>query len=243
MNMNIVYNKKEKYTFRIGSRISPLALRQVDEVIKVLKGFYSEIEYKIIGIETYGDKDKVTPISEIEKSDFFTREIDEALLKGEIDFAVHSAKDLPDKIPEGLIIAAITKPLDPSDALISKNNLTIDKLPFGAKIAASSLRRKIQLKKYRNDFQIVDIRGNINERLKKLDKGISTGESPDRGELDAIIVATCALVRLGLENRITQRIPLDILTPHPLQGSLAIETKKDNKKLIDMLKVLNFSAY
>lgn len=237
--MNIVCDKKEKYTLRIGSRRSPLALKQVDEVINALKGFYPGIEYKIIGIETYGDKDKVTPISEIEKSDFFTREIDKALLKGEIDFAVHSAKDLPDKIPKGLIVAAITKPLDPSDALISKNNLTIDELPQGAKIAASSLRRKMQLKKYRSDFQIIDIRGNINERLKKLDEGISIGNAADKGGLDAIIVATCALVRLGLENRITERIPLEILTPHPLQGSLAIEIREDNKKLINMLKILN----
>lgn len=216
-------------TYRIGTRRSPLALRQVQEVIEALRIFYPEIKYEIIGIDTYGDKDKITPISEIEGSDFFTREIDEALLEGKIDFAVHSAKDLPDEIPKGIIIAAVTKSIDPYDALVSKWNLKIDELKYGGRIGASSQRRKIQLKKYREDFRIVDIRGNIGERLKKL----------DNDGLDAIIVAACALLRLGLENRIAQRIPFKILRPHPLQGSLAIEARKNDKALIDLLKVLD----
>lgn len=232
-------------TYRIGSRASPLALSQVDEVVNSLKRFYADFSYEIIGINTYGDKDKVTPISIMEGTDFFTREIDEALLRDEIDpstaleghgersrtidFAVHSAKDLPDEIPEGLKIAAITKSIDPYDALVSKGNLKIDQLKFGARIGASSLRRKMQLKKYRQDFQVVDIRGNIEERLKKL----------ELNGLDAIIVAAAALMRLGQEFRITQRIPFAILKPHPLQGALAIEARKERKKLIDLLGVLN----
>ena len=216
-------------TFRIGTRRSPLALKQVEEVVVALKKFYPDFNYKIVGIDTYGDKDKITPISEIEGTDFFTKEIEEALLEGEIDFAVHSAKDLPDKIPQGLAIAAITKSIDPYDALVSKNNLEIDKLPYGAKIGASSQRRKEQLKRYREDFEIVDIRGNIEERLEKL----------ETNNLDAIIVAACALVRLGLENRITQRLPFEILKPHPLQGSLAIETRENDRELIDLLGLLN----
>lgn len=205
---------------RIGTRTSPLALKQVEEVVKTLKIFSPSARYEIVGIDTYGDKDKITPISEIEGSDFFTREIDEALLKGKIDFAVHSAKDLPEPIPKGLTIAAITKSIDPYDALVSKDNLKIDELKKQAKVGASSQRRKTQLKKYRADFQLVDIRGNIEERLELLDKNWQT-------ELDAIVVAACALVRLGLENRIAQRIPFEILTPHPLQGSLAIVVRKD----------------
>ncbi len=206
-------------TYRTGTRRSNLALRQAEEILEALKKFYPGIKTEIIGIETYGDRDKVTPISEIEGTDFFTREIEEALLRGEIDFAVHSAKDLPDKIPEGLYIAAITKSIDPFDALVSKHNLCLKDLPFGAKIGTSSLRRKTQLKKYRSDFKIIDIRGSIEERLRKLD---SDG-------LDAIIVAACALIRLGLQDKIPQRIPLEILKPHPLQGSLAIETRIDNE--------------
>lgn len=214
---------------RVGTRTSPLALRQVDEVIGYLREFYPELNVEIVGIDTYGDKDKITPISEMEGTDLFTREIDEELLRGEIDLAVHSAKDLPDKIPEGLTIAVITKSLDPYDALVSKGNFKIDGLKEGAKIGASSQRRKTQLKRYREDFQIIDIRGNIEERLEKLDKD----------GLDAIIVAACALMRLGLEERIAQRIPFEILEPHPLQGSLAIGVREDSQELIDLLKVLN----
>ena len=214
---------------RIGTRTSLLALKQVEEALGYLKEFYPQVQTEIVGIDTYGDKDKITPISEIEGKDFFTAEIDEALLRGDIDFAVHSAKDLPDAIPTGLIIAAITKSIDPYDALVSKGNLKIEELKSGAKIGASSLRRKTQLKKYRIDFQIVDIRGNVEERLEKLDKD----------GLDAIIVASCALIRLGLQHRITQKIPFEILRPHPLQGSLAIVTRQGNKELIDLLKVLD----
>lgn len=220
---------KEMEILRIGTRRSPLALKQVKEVEGYLRKFYPDVKMEIIGIDTSGDKDKITPISNIEGTDFFTREIDEALLKGEIDFAVHSAKDLPDRIPEGLYIAAITKSIDPYDALVSKENLKIDELKKGAKIGVSSQRRKIQLKKYRDDFQVVDIRGNVEERLEKLNKD----------GLDGIIVAACALIRLGLEDRITQRIPFEILTPHPLQGALAIEVIEDNKELINLLKVFD----
>jgi hydroxymethylbilane synthase len=214
--------------YKIGTRSSPLALKQVDEVLEFLREFYPDIRTEIVCIETYGDKDKITPISDIEGTDFFTREIDEALLRKEIDFAVHSAKDLPDKIVSGLCIAAITKSLDPYDALVSKNNLKLKELPIDAKIGASSQRRKEQLKAYRRDFRIIDIRGNIEERLAILE---NLG-------LDAIIVAACALTRLGLEQKITERIPFDILKPHPLQGALAIEIREDDRELLKMFRSL-----
>lgn len=210
-------NKK----FRIAARTSPLALRQVDEAAACIRGFYPGFDYEVIGIQTRGDKDKITPISDMEGSDFFTREIDEAVLRGGADFAVHSAKDLPDEIPRGLVVAAITEPLDTHDALVSRNDLKLDELPLGAKIGASSKRRKEQLKKYRPDFQIVDIRGNIEERIAVLDDG----------ELDGIIVAACALTRLGLEDRIAERVPFNILKPHPKQGSLTVVAKKNDKEI------------
>lgn len=215
--------------FRIGTRKSPLALKQVEEVLNQLKSFYPDIKTEVIGIDTYGDKDKLTPISDIEGTDFFTREIDEALLKGEVNFAVHSAKDLADKIPDGLSICAITKSIDCFDALISEQNRKLEELKMGAKIGASSNRRKTQLKKYREDFKILDIRGNIQERLAKL----------ENNGLDAIIVAACALIRLGLEDKISQRIPLEILQPHPLQGSLAIVARDSDKELISLLNCLD----
>jgi hydroxymethylbilane synthase len=216
-------------TYRVGTRTSPLALRQVEEVLLALRRFYPDFKAAIVGIDTYGDKDKITPISQIEGTDFFTREIDEALLKDKVDFSVYSAKDLPDVLREGLVIAAQTKSIDPYDALISRNNLKLSELPHGARIGTSSIRRKTQLSKYRDDFDIVDIRGNIGERLERL----------DAEKLDAIVIAACGLVRLGLEKRIAQRIPLEIITPHPLQGALAILTRSDSKKIIKLLSVLD----
>ncbi|MBI3991275.1 MAG: hydroxymethylbilane synthase [Candidatus Omnitrophica bacterium] len=214
---------------RIGTRTSLLALKQVEEVLDALKKFYHTVNYEIVGIDTYGDKDKVTPLSDMEGSDFFTREIEEALLENKIDFAVHSAKDMPDVIPDGLVVACVTKSIDPYDALVSKGNLKINELKPNAKIGVSSQRRKNQLKQFRPDFKIIDIRGNIQERLEKLNKE----------NLDAIVVAACALVRLGLQDLISQRIPCDILSAHPLQGALAIEVRHDNKALKDWLGVLN----
>lgn len=215
--------------YRIGTRTSALALKQVDEVLGYLREYCFHVNAKVVGIDTFGDKDKVTPISEMEGTDFFTREIEAALLKDEIDFAVHSAKDLPDIIPDRLCIAAVTRSIDPYDALVSKENLKLNELPFGAKIGTSSLRRKTQLKSHRNNFDITDIRGNIEKRLKILDES----------DLDAIVTAACGLKRLGLESRIAQRIPLDILTPHPLQGALAIEARADDLDLIDMLSKID----
>ncbi|MBI5573333.1 MAG: hydroxymethylbilane synthase [Elusimicrobia bacterium] len=197
---------------RIGTRPSPLALKQADEIIQIfgLKNF------EIKTFNTSGDREKKIPISEIEGSDFFTDAIDRALLKNEIDCAVHSAKDLPDALLNGFKIAVITEPLDQLDALVSKNNLKLNELPLNAKIGASSIRRKEQLKKFRCDFEIVDIRGNVDERLEKF----------ELSELDGLIVAACALIRLGFENRIAERLPVEIFKPHPLQGSLAVVIRK-----------------
>lgn len=211
----------------IGSRNSPLAIAQVKEVIQLLGD--TNIEFEIKTYDTSGDIDKNTPISQVEGTDFFTDTLESALLKNEIDIAVHSAKDLPDVIPSGLEIVCITETIDPYDVLVSKNNLKLDELPRKAKIATSSNRRKEQLKKYRPDFQIVDIRGNIEERLLKL----------NNSDIDAIVIASAGLIRLGLEKRITQKIPFDIIQPHPLQGSLAIETKYNNFEIIKMFNKLD----
>lgn len=216
-----------KRRIRVGTRPSRLALKQVEEVIKLLNS--DNYDFDIKKYDTSGDIDKNTPISEIEGTDFFTDSIEKALLDNEIDMAIHSAKDLPDIIPDGLIISAITASIDPYDALISKKNLKLEELPHGAKIGTSSNRRKEQLKKYRQDFQIIDIRGNIEERLKKLEES----------DLDAIVIASAGLIRLGLEQRITQRIPFEILQPHPLQGSLAIEVRQDDREIIDLLSPID----
>jgi hydroxymethylbilane synthase len=216
-------------TYKIGTRPSKLALKQVEEILNRLKSVGHKINIEIKTIFTKGDEDKMTPISEIEGSDFFTDKIEEALLNKKIDFAVHSAKDLPEKIKKGLVIAAMTKSINPYDGFISKSGLTLKELPLHAKIGTSSIRRKEGLKKFRPDFQIIDIRGNIEERLAKL----------NNSDLDGIVIAVCALIRLGLKNIITQIIPEKIISPHPLQGRLAIETRDDNIELINMLSKLN----
>jgi hydroxymethylbilane synthase len=216
-------------TYKVGTRTSPLALRQVEEVSAALKKSFPTLEAEIVGIDTYGDQDKATPISQIEGTDFFTREIDTALLAGRIDFAVHSAKDLPDNIRQGLAVAAITASVDPYDALVSKSGLNLDQLPNAAKIGTSSSRRKNQLTQYRPDLKILDLRGNIEQRLEKL----------NHSALDGIVIAACGLIRLGLENRITQRIPFAILKPHPLQGALAAVTRADDLELINLLSVIS----
>ena len=215
--------------YRLGTRSSPLAFRQVEEVLEALRKFYPDIKIEVIAIDTYGDRDKATPISQIEGSDFFTKDIDDALLRGDIDFAIHSAKDLPESLRRGIVIVAITECIDPFDVLVSKFGLRLDELPKGAKIGTSSSRRKTQLKKYRDDFEIFDIRGNIQERLEKLDNNV----------LDAIVIAAAGLIRLGLEHKITQKIPLDILKPHPLQGALALVVRTDDLQLINLLSVVD----
>jgi len=215
--------------YRIGTRPSNLAIRQVEEIIEKLKKLNINIKYEIVRIETKGDIDKKTPLSLVEGTDFFTDSIEEKLLNGEIDFAVHSAKDLPDRIKDGLLIAAITESLDPYDAFVSRNGKKLAELPYKAKIGTSSESRKRQLKNFRNDFEIVDIRGNIEERISLI----------ERLGLDGIVVAKCALIRLGLENLITETIPFEIIKPHPLQGSLAIEIREEDNELIDIFKLID----
>ncbi len=217
-------------TVRVGTRGSPLALRQAEEVIALLKKAHPECRLEVIRIETTGDKDKITPLEKLEGSDFFTREIEEALSGERIDLAVHSAKDLPDVLPDGLEIAVVFKSIEPCDALVSKNNLKLEELPSGAKIGTSSRRRKTQLKSFRKDFQIFDIRGDIEERLKRLD-----GKGSGKNKLDAIVIAAAGLIRLGLEDKITERLSFDILKPHPLQGCLAIEIRAGDMRIKNLV--------
>ncbi len=214
--------------YKIGSRGSRLALVQVKEIIAKIKSVYPEFKSEIVSFSTYGDKDKRTPICKIEGTDFFTREVDAAVLSGIVDFAVHSAKDLPDESSPDLKIVIIPTPMEQNDALVSKENLCLAHLRKNAKIGTSSVRRKTQLRNYRQDFQIIDIRGNIEERISIL----------DNSDLDAIIIAECALIRLGLENRISRKIPIEIMEPHPLQGSLAMVIRNDNIELKNFFSMI-----
>ena len=204
---------------RIGTRGSRLALVQVNEVVEKL----GIEDFEIVVFETRGDRDKKTPLDQVEGTDFFTDRIEEALLKKEIDLAVHSAKDLPDQLPEGLEIAVVTDSIDPADVLVSRGNQKLTELPSGAKVGTSSQRRKEQIQRLRPDLRVADLRGNIEERLAKL----------DGGEYDAIVIAAAGLIRLGLQDRIAERLPFETAKG---QGSLAIEVRKDDQEIVVWLK-------
>lgn len=214
---------------RIAIRPSQLALKQAEEAINLLKQVKPSLTFAIKTIHTKGDKDKITPISQVEGSDFFTKEIDDALLSGDIDLAVHSSKDLPEVLPKGLIVAFETKTISPFDVLVSRKAYKFNQLPLGSKIGVSSLRRKEQIKAKRADLEIVDIRGNIEERLAFIDSG----------EIEALIVAHAALIRLGLENRISEILTSKDFSAHSKQGSLSLVARKNVcKKLKFILSAL-----
>lgn len=210
---------------KVGTRPSRLALKQVDEIQNKLPG----VILQKVPIQTRGDKDKSSSLIGREDSDFFTYEIEQALLEGEIDAAIHSAKDLEKSMPEELIIAAMTVSLSPFECLVSKNNYPLDKLPAGACVATSSRKRRVALKRYRQDLKIKGIRGNIEERLQQL----------DRGDFDAVVIAHAALLRLGLEQRSAQVIPPEIMAPHPLQGRIAVQIHRKRKDLFEIFRRLD----
>ena len=201
----------------VVSRQSPLALLQVQEVFSL----FPEIRYKLIKLDSWGDKNKQISLLDNPPADIFTRELDEAILNGTADIAIHSAKDLPYPLPAGVELIALFDAFDQSDSLVCRKNLTLCNLPTGARIGTSSPTRKKELLALRPDVEVVSIRGTIEERIAQVDSGY----------IDALIVATCALKRLGLEQRIAEALPFET---HPLQGNLAI-TAKENR---DDLKAL-----
>ena len=202
----------------IGSRGSPLALWQANWVKDLLLGHHSDLAVDIKIIKTSGDRIQDVPLAKIGGKGLFVKEIEEGLLKREVDFAVHSMKDMPIIFPVNLCIACVTKRENPFDALISRNNIKLDDLPKGAKIGTGSLRRMSQLLYYRPDLNLVPLRGNLETRLKKL----------ETEGLDAIILAAAGLIRLGWNNRITEIIPPEILLPAMGQGAVGIETRKND---------------
>ncbi|HEX2935208.1 MAG TPA: uroporphyrinogen-III C-methyltransferase [Bacteroidales bacterium] len=200
--------------YRVTTRTSNLALRQVEEVARLVP----ELRYSIVPVESFGDKNKQISLIENNISDIFTRELDFAILNGDADFAIHSAKDLPYPLPEGLEIIALTEAFDKTDALVSYSGKKLTELPANPKLGTSSILRKAELLRLRPDIEIVSIRGTIEERIAQV----------DNGKYDAGIVATCALKRLGLEHRIAEILPFET---HPLQGHLAIVAKQGNTEL------------
>ena len=214
----------------VGTRGSNLALVQTNWVVDQLKKENPEVEFEVKIIKTKGDLIKDLPLDKIGDKGLFVKEIEKSLLDGEIDMAVHSMKDMPSYLPEGLKFAHSPKREDPRDALIFKEGYkSLDDLPQGARIGTGSKRRKYQLLKHRPDLEIVPIRGNIETRIKKI----------ETEKLDGVVLAASGLRRAGLDDKIDYYIPTDIMPPAPAQGILALEIREDDKeteKIIDSIK-------
>jgi hydroxymethylbilane synthase len=206
------------HCIKVAARDSLLSQVQVQEVFEELKKFHSEVRFETTFLKTTGDLDLKTSLTLLEKTDFFTREIDQLVLKGICDVGIHSAKDLPDPLPEGLERYALTQGVDPSDSLVLREGETLQSLPYGAKIGTSSLRRMQMIKIYREDAVAVDIRGNIQQRLQLLEEK----------KVDAVMMAEAALIRLKMTH--LNRIHLQGDTA-PLQGRLAVIGRKHENQI------------
>lgn len=221
---------------KVGSRQSALAMTQSGQTLDALKRLAEEaglpLEFEIVPIVTRGDRILDVTLSKVGGKGLFVKEIEEALLGGEIDIAIHSMKDMPFELPEGLAIGCVPPREDPRDALVNLTSSTLSDLPPGARIGTSSLRRAAQLQSRRPDFRIESLRGNIDTRLRKLE---SEG-------LDAIVLAAAGLKRMGWNDRITAYIDPEDCLPAVGQGALAIECRVSDKEVLALLAMLNDTA-
>ena len=208
----------------VGSRTSPLSLAQTEEILGPLRALNPDIDFVIVPIVTGGDRRKSAPLLSMARG-MFAKEIEAALLNGEIDIAVHSAKDLGATLPEGLVLGAFGERKDPRDVLVDRWGLPLDELPSNARLGTSSPRRTAQLKAYRTDIEILLIRGNVGTRLDK-----ANGD-----EYDGVVLAAAGLMRLGLQSRITEYLSPEVCTPEAGQGALAVETRTGDTDVLEML--------
>ena len=204
---------------RIATRRSPLALWQAEHVSKLLKATHPKLEIELVKMITTGDKILDTPLAKIGGKGLFVKELEQGMFNNEADIAVHSMKDVPAKLPDGLSIEAILEREDPRDAFVSNTYDSIEQLPLKAVVGTSSLRRQCQLLEQRPDLIIKSLRGNVNTRLKKLDDG----------DYDAIILASAGLIRLNFQHRIKYSIPSDQSIPAIGQGAIGIECRTDDE--------------
>lgn len=218
-------------TILLGTRGSRLALIQTEKVQQLLLASFPDMQVQITIIKTEGDIDRISPLSSFGGRGAFVSSIEHALLRHEIDAAVHSLKDLPSRLPEGLCLCAAPERVDPRDALISREGLHIEELPRGTVIATGSDRRRVQIRRFRSDFTFTGIRGNIETRLKKIESGA----------VDALILASAGLHRLGLSRRITQYLDPEIVLPAPCQGALGIECREDDDMTRSLLTAIDDS--
>jgi hydroxymethylbilane synthase len=216
---------------RIGTRGSPLALAQATQVRARLAAAHAVAPERIALeiIRTTGDVIRDRPLAEVGGKGLFTKEIEEALLAGTVDLAVHSAKDMPTALPDGLAIAAALEREDPRDVFISRKAESLRELPPGAVVGTASLRRQAQVKRLRPDLKVVPFRGNVETRLRKL----------DAGEVDATLLALAGLKRLGLADAATALLPVDEFLPAVGQGIIALETRAEDRRTRDLLAAID----
>ena len=214
---------------KIATRKSPLALWQAEHVAKLLKASHPSIEIELVKMVTQGDKILDTPLAKIGGKGLFIKELEQGMLNGDADLAVHSMKDVPAQVPEGFEIGAILSREDPRDAFVSNAYSSINDLPLGAVVGTSSLRRQSQLLKMRPDLHIKSLRGNVNSRLQKL----------DNGDYDAIILAAAGLIRLGFENRIKMALPVNTLLAAIGQGAIGIECRQGDTATLALIECLH----
>lgn len=216
-------------SLRIATRKSPLALWQANHVRDALLARNPGLKVELLTMTTQGDKILDTPLAKVGGKGLFVKELEVGMLEGRADLAVHSMKDVPVEFPDGLGLAAVLPREDPRDVLISNRVSSIDELPEGARVGTSSLRRQCQLRARRPDLQILDLRGNVNTRLKKLDDGA----------YDAILLAAAGVRRMGWESRITELLPPEQFLPAIGQGAIGIEIRLDDERVASLVAQLN----
>ncbi|NOJ68728.1 hydroxymethylbilane synthase [Acinetobacter indicus] len=212
-------------TLKIATRQSPLALWQAEHIRARLEALHAGLNVELVTFVTQGDKILDTPLAKIGGKGLFVKELEAALLDGRADLAVHSMKDVPMALPEGLSLAVICEREDPLDAFVSNTYASFQDLPQGAKVGTSSLRRKCQILKARPDLEIIDLRGNVGTRLSKL----------DAGQYDAIILASAGLKRLGLSERIRHTLAPEVSLPAVGQGALGLECRTNDQAVLELI--------
>jgi hydroxymethylbilane synthase len=212
--------------FRVGTRGSRLSLIQTQLVLNRLRGLNQGLEFEVVKIRTLGDWEQTRSLFYLDRKGVFEREIDEAIFRGAVDFGVHSLKDVPVEGREGLVLAAVPPRGSPYDALVARGSASLWDLPRGAVIGTSSLRRAAELRAVRPDLRVRPIRGNVDTRLAKL----------DAGEYDALVLAEEGLRRLGLEDRVSQRLLPPSFLPAAGQGALGVVAREDDSELLGLLK-------
>jgi hydroxymethylbilane synthase len=216
-------------SLRVGTRGSRLSLRQTQLFVEALRRVVPHVAAETVVIQSAGDRAPDVPLERLEGIGFFAKDLEIAVAERRCDVAVHSTKDLPTVLHSALRLGAVLVREDPRDVLVSRGNLPLADLPVGARVATSSLRRAAQLRARRPDLVIVSIRGNVDTRLAKL----------DRGDADALCLAAAGLVRMGWEGRVSEWLEPDVMLPAPGQGALAVEARRDDTETLALLRLVD----